>query len=92
MDPAEKISNLKQQIVAGQSIQFPANLYQGMIIECQSGNYWIDLEKFKNITCLGEKWSELPPPCIGIQLSPYFSTLVQQVLINSNIIKYLKKK
>ena len=76
MDPALKLSNLKQQVVAGQSITFPANPNQIMLIECQLTYYWIDLVTLRNITCLGEQWSQLPPPCIGIYskaLTIYFS-------------------
>ena len=65
MDPVQKLTNLKQQAVAGQSITFPANPNQIMLIECQASYYWIDLIMLKNITCLGQKWSLLPPPCIG---------------------------
>ncbi len=66
MDPSQQLVNIKQQIVAGQSITFPANLGEVLLLQCQATFYWMDLATIKNITCKGEMWSQLPPPCIGI--------------------------
>ena len=75
MDPSQKLSTIKQQMVAGQSITFPANLNNILILECQATYYWMDLATRKNITCLGELWSTLPSPCIGSN-SDYYCRII----------------
>ena len=67
-NPSPTLNTYKMQFVAGQNLTNKAADQTVLFIECQTLYLWLDVQKVKNITCINERWENLPTPCISMNL------------------------
>ena len=67
-NPNSTLSQYNMLFGPSQSLIFPANNSQLFIIICKLSYMWQDGSTVKNLTCLSDHWSLLPPACIRMFL------------------------
>ncbi len=54
------------QFVYGQDTAMPAPNTTTYMLQCQIGFNWADNVKYKNISCIKNRWEALPLPCLSM--------------------------